>query len=145
MVARSTCLQIHPCPERKAMNSPTDHLHDATLVGLHYSNNVSQDAKMLVMDVVYSPEAGDPALDGQPASIVAMDVRWMRHIACGYVSGEEEIDDWGTSLSMDAAHELQKMEAAGLSLPKNQVRVTFRSGSVLEIACRELSVVVKKE
>lgn len=127
------------------MNSPTDHLHDATLARLYYSNDATQDAKMLIMDVVYSPEAGDPDLDGQSASIVAMDVRWMRYVACGYVSGEEEIDDWGTNVSMDAAHELQKMEVVGLSVPKQQVRVTFRSGSVLEFVCRELSVVVKKE
>jgi hypothetical protein len=127
------------------MESPTDYLHDATLLELKYSNDVDQDAKMLAMDVVYSPEAGDLALDGQRARIVAIDVRWMRYIACGYMSGEEVIDEWRTNVSADAAHELHMLEVAGLRVPKNQVCVIFSSGSVLELVCRELSIRVKKE
>jgi hypothetical protein len=116
-----------------------EYLHDAVVLSISYRAEVI-DCREILLRVTCDRESGYPTWEGQRLCVRLHDVIVANHYVFGAVTGQEQINAWGTRLSVSMGAEIQRIQAAGINCTGIAFSLTFHTGSHLEGMCRRLFV-----
>src|SRR4030081_643655 len=90
-----------------------EYLHDAVVTGLYYRLEVD-DCRELVMTVTCDRDAGHPKWSGKRLFVRLHDLVLANHFVVGFVVGREQINSWGSRLSVSMEAELERIRSSGV-------------------------------
>jgi hypothetical protein len=114
-------------------------LHDAVVQEISFVHN-STGVKELVIKAWSDPDCGYEDWAGKLVSLSLQDVIIADGTLFGHVMGEDSISGFEEGISPKTQRLLSQLVDAGVSAPTVLLRITFHSGSSIDIACDEIEV-----
>jgi hypothetical protein len=115
-----------------------EYLHDAIVLEVTYDLK-DKESRSMTLSVNCEPDAGYPAWNGKQLSIRLESVVLASFSVFGAVTGMEQINSWGTSVSEAMVSEIKRLQVAGCDCSGVRFAVVFQSGSVLEGLCQRIT------
>ena len=97
------------------------------------------DGRIIRLAIQCPADLGYAPWNGRTLTIEAIDVAVCHHILWS-VAGLEAIDSINVGVSNSLRDSMSIPQAKGVRFPAQEFTISFRSGSTLEIVCRELRI-----
>jgi hypothetical protein len=118
-----------------------DWLHDSVVHNVVY--DASGDSGRLVkLAIRCHAQSGYAPWEGKDLVLAAIDVAVSKHTVWGWVTAPETIDAIRPGVSAAVRDSTLEARRMGARLPNLEFTISFHSGSLLEVICRELQVEV---
>ena len=115
-------------------------IHDCVLVGL--AHEISSDGVRLIrLTIECPPDLGYEPWEGKTLLLAAVDVAVSQYFLWS-VAGPETIDAIRPGVLTDIRARMTEAKEMGMRFPGLEFLISFHSGSLLEVVCKELQVEV---
>jgi hypothetical protein len=115
------------------------YLHDARCSEITW-DCTSPNGRIMRLLVTVDNEAGYSLCKDKQLRLILSDVVAAHFTGWGFVTGPENVDSWRQGVSESLEGECKSLLARGIDVPSLRFSITFRSGSMLEVVCSEVSV-----
>ncbi len=119
-----------------------NYLHDAIVQEICFAHNAKKGFKELVIRAQGNDDCGYPDWAGKDVTVSLLDVIVATATLFGHVMGEDSIDGFDEGISARTDRLVTELVDAGVFSPTILLKITFHSGSYIEIACAGVDVTV---
>jgi hypothetical protein len=118
-----------------------NYLHDASVQKICFVHN-AEGVKELIIQAHGHEDCGYQEWAGKNVTVSLVDVIVSTGALFGHVTGEDSIAGFDEEVSETTPRLIAELVDAGISCPTTVLKITFHSGSFIEVACHGIDVTV---